>query len=63
MGNYITSAFSAITYIGKAFLGRIYGQNNEFRVIMFGLDSSGKTTILYRLKLGEVVTTIPTNGN
>jgi len=30
---------------------------------MTGLDAVGKTTILYRLKLGEVVTTIPTIGN
>lgn len=29
---------------------------------MVGLDAGGKTTILYRLKLGEVVTTIPTIG-
>ena len=28
-----------------------------------GLDAAGKTTILYRLKLGEIVTTIPTIGN
>ncbi|EPB71735.1 ADP-ribosylation factor family protein [Ancylostoma ceylanicum] len=27
-----------------------------------GLDNAGKTTILYKLKLGEVVTTIPTIG-
>jgi ADP-ribosylation factor protein 1 len=31
-------------------------------VIMVGLDAAGKTTILYKLKLGEVVTTIPTIG-
>jgi len=29
---------------------------------MHGLDAAGKTTILYKLKLGEVVTTIPTIG-
>lgn len=29
---------------------------------MLGLDAAGKTTILYKLKLGEVVTTIPTIG-
>jgi small GTP-binding protein len=34
----------------------------EFRVLMIGLDASGKTSILYKLKLGEVVTTIPTIG-
>ena len=27
-----------------------------------GLDGAGKTTILYRLQVGEVVTTIPTIG-
>jgi len=32
------------------------------RIIMVGLDAAGKTTILYKLKLGEVVTTIPTIG-
>ena len=29
---------------------------------MIGLDNSGKTTILYNLKLGEIVSTIPTIG-
>jgi ADP-ribosylation factor protein 4 len=29
---------------------------------MLGLDSAGKTTILYKLKMGEIVTTIPTIG-
>jgi GTPase SAR1 family protein len=28
-----------------------------------GLDAAGKTTILYKLKLGEIVTTIPTIGS
>ncbi|XP_063425842.1 uncharacterized protein LOC134709620 [Mytilus trossulus] len=29
---------------------------------MLGLDNAGKTTILYKLKLNEVVSTIPTIG-
>ena len=29
---------------------------------MVGLDAAGKTTILHKLKLGEIVTTIPTIG-
>ena len=29
---------------------------------MLGLDAAGKTTILYKLKLGQDVTTIPTVG-
>ncbi|CAK5262986.1 unnamed protein product [Mycena citricolor] len=31
-------------------------------VFQVGLDAAGKTTILYKLKLGEIVTTIPTIG-
>ncbi len=34
----------------------------EVRIVMMGLDAAGKTTILYKLKLGEIVTTIPTIG-
>jgi small GTP-binding protein len=34
----------------------------EMRILMLGLDAAGKTTVLYKLKLGEVVTTIPTVG-
>ena len=36
--------------------------NKEMRILMVGLDAAGKTTILYKLKLGEVVTPIPTIG-
>jgi ADP-ribosylation factor protein 1 len=35
---------------------------SEYRALMISLDAAGKTTILYKLKLGEVVTTIPTVG-
>lgn len=33
-----------------------------FLCVLVGLDAAGKTTILYKLKLGEIVTTIPTIG-
>jgi ADP-ribosylation factor protein 1 len=32
-------------------------------IVMVGLYGAGKTTIIYKLKLGEVVTTIPTIGS
>merc|ERR1711991_677540 len=32
------------------------------RLLMIGLDNAGKSTILYKLKLGEVVQSIPTIG-
>lgn len=48
-------------------LGRIFGWSSlwwqrDFRILMLGLDAAGKTTILYKLKLNETVTTVPTIG-
>jgi small GTP-binding protein len=43
-------------------LWRMWFSNRETRVLMLGLDAAGKTTVLYKLKLGEHVTTIPTIG-
>jgi len=37
-------------------------QKKEMRILMLGLDNSGKTSILYRLKLGQPKKTIPTIG-
>nr|XP_055040069.1 ADP-ribosylation factor 1-like 2 isoform X2 [Misgurnus anguillicaudatus] len=34
----------------------------QTKLLMLGLDAAGKTTVLYKLKVGEVVTTIPTIG-
>ena len=36
--------------------------NKEVRILMIGLDCAGKTTILYNLKMGKVMRTIPTIG-
>ncbi len=33
----------------------------DMRIICVGLDAAGKTTILYKLKLGDVVNTMPTS--
>ncbi|GAA5819959.1 hypothetical protein JCM11251_005425 [Rhodosporidiobolus azoricus] len=43
-------------------LSGLFSRQTEVRILMLGLDSAGKTTILYRLQIGEVVTTIPTIG-
>jgi len=50
MGNYLGSLFH-----------RLFGKES-IRIVMFGLDAVGKTTILYRLKTGGVVSTIPSVG-
>merc|ERR1712193_489855 len=47
----------AFTKIWQRLLGK-----TEMRILMVGLDAAGKATILYKLMLGEVVTTIPTIG-
>ncbi|KAK3681263.1 ADP-ribosylation factor family-domain-containing protein [Podospora appendiculata] len=52
MGN----AFSLPTFLNKLFGSR------EVRILMLGLDAAGKTTILYKLKVNQEVTTIPTVG-
>ncbi|PRT57081.1 ADP-ribosylation factor 1 [Wickerhamiella sorbophila] len=47
-------------YVSKLFQGLL--GRKEMRILMVGLDAAGKTTILYKLKLGEIVHTIPTIG-
>lgn len=56
--------YSAVVTMGLSLsrlFSRLFGKR-EMRILMVGLDAAGKTTILYKLKLGEVVTTIPTIG-
>ena len=38
------------------------GSNGGYHCVMIGLDGSGKTTILYRLKYGQYTNTVPTIG-
>lgn len=54
-----------INKVVKGFLGSgamLKPFRKKFRILMVGLDAAGKTTILYKLKLGDIVTTIPTIG-
>eukprot|EP01113_Clastostelium_recurvatum_P035029 TRINITY_DN4829_c0_g1_i1.p1 TRINITY_DN4829_c0_g1~~TRINITY_DN4829_c0_g1_i1.p1 ORF type:complete len:199 (+),score=34.53 TRINITY_DN4829_c0_g1_i1:61-597(+) len=43
-------------------MGATFSRCGGRRVVMLGLDAAGKTSVLYRLRLGEVVQTIPTKG-
>lgn len=52
--NYFTGGF-------YSYFKSLFG-DKELRILILGLDGAGKTTILYRLQVGEVVTTIPTIG-
>eukprot|EP01083_Nonionella_stella_P112455 330805_1 len=53
MGVFFAKALDALTALkGK----------KEYIILMVGLDAAGKTKILYKLKLGEIIKTIPTIG-
>lgn len=43
-------------------LKHLFSSSDPTSVLMVGLDAAGKTSVLYRLKLGELITTIPTIG-
>ncbi|KAK3296607.1 ADP-ribosylation factor family-domain-containing protein [Chaetomium fimeti] len=45
----------------SSLFGKLFG-SKEVRILMLGLDAAGKTTILYKLKLNQTMTTIPTVG-
>ncbi|KAI8902822.1 ADP-ribosylation factor family-domain-containing protein [Globomyces pollinis-pini] len=47
--------------IFSSMFAKLWG-SKEVRILILGLDGAGKTTILYRLQIGEVVSTIPTIG-
>eukprot|EP00026_Physarum_polycephalum_P019069 Phypoly_transcript_20906.p1 GENE.Phypoly_transcript_20906~~Phypoly_transcript_20906.p1 ORF type:complete len:180 (+),score=25.27 Phypoly_transcript_20906:66-605(+) len=49
MGNWVTKIWDTFSM-------------KQCRILLLGLDAAGKTTILYKFKLGDVVTTIPTIG-
>ena len=39
-----------------------YNHASRTQVVMLGLDAAGKTTILYKLHIGEILSTVPTIG-
>ncbi|KAL8095580.1 hypothetical protein AgCh_036846 [Apium graveolens] len=54
---HVREALDAVKLLcGRLRTGRL------FMVVMLGLDAAGKTTILYKLHIGEVLSTVPTIG-
>ena len=51
MGNFFTNVWD-----------RLFGEKREFRLVIVGLDAAGKTTILNKMRFGEMTTTAPTIG-
>ena len=71
MGGSLSSRFLSFFYKNKEVRILMCGEWSDsallsvrgmVSVYTIGLDAAGKTTILYKLKLGEIVTTIPTIG-
>ncbi|CAH3120670.1 unnamed protein product [Porites lobata] len=64
LSNQLKNAKTSTLLVMGAFASLFKGlfSKKEMRILMVGLDAAGKTTILYKLKLGEIVTTIPTIG-
>ena len=62
----LSSEWRTLVEMGNWFsqLKKLYDSFGQMdaRILMLGLDAAGKTTILYKLKLNEQVTTIPTIG-
>ena len=56
MGNLLSSMSEAFKNLLSSFSDR------HAKILMLGLDAAGKTTVLYKLKLNETVSTIPTIG-
>jgi ADP-ribosylation factor protein 1 len=40
-----------------------WSTKKDVNIILIGLDCAGKTTLLYKMKIDDVITTIPTLGN
>ena len=39
------------------------GSKNEIKIVIIGLNNAGKTTLLYKLALGNIIVTEPTIGS
>ena len=51
MGSWFTKVWS-----------RLFAAREEIKLLIVGLDAAGKTTILYRMRAGELVSSKPTIG-
>jgi small GTP-binding protein len=51
----------ALHSVAQAALNKLIG-NIDCRLLMLGIDGAGKTTVLYKMKLGDIINTVPTIG-
>ena len=56
------AASTAMGIVVSSLMNRLFG-SGQYKIVMVGLDNAGKSTILYRLHLGDVIETHPTVGS
>ena len=55
-----------VPHMGQLFSslwGSLFGSGRELKIVMVGLDNAGKTTVLYRMSLGQTIETTATVGS
>ena len=55
MGNILSQIWGRLSRLGRG--------DVQFKIIIVGMNNAGKTTILYKLALDEVIVTEPTIGS
>lgn len=58
----MTDANHSVLIISVFLMGNIWARvfkSRDVRILLCGLDAAGKTTLLYRIKLGEVIDAAP----
>ena len=63
--NLVSWVSSVGNKVGKetmAFIDTLPSLKEDYHVVTIGLDTAGKTTVLYRLKFDQYVNTVPTIG-
>lgn len=45
-------------FLFSKLIDALFGERN-LKILILGLDNAGKTTILYKLKLGKIIETTP----
>ena len=63
--NLVSWVSSVGNKVGKetmAFIDTLPSLKEDYHIVTIGLDSAGKTTVLYRLKFDQYVNTVPTIG-
>ena len=60
--SWVSSVGNKVGIETMALIDTLPSIKEDYHIVTMGLDSAGKTTVLYRLKFDRYVKTVPTNG-